>query len=265
MVGAMLLGEDPSTLRADPSGFRPRGLDVTRIETVVDAAFAFAVTLLVVSLDFPETLAEMKQALWNAPAFAASFAVLMMFWWGHHRFSRRYGLEDGPTILVSLALVFCVLIYVFPLRFVFLSFVGWIRRDRAAMGMLGPGGGAPELNQLFAIYSAGFLAMSLMLVLLNVHALRLKRGLALSALEEFDTRSEINLWLILCAFGAVSLVVAIALPASRFAAPGWVYMAMAGVMPWWGARVGRRRKRFASREQPRNQRVAQAEDLRPSP
>ncbi len=32
-------------------GFRMRGLDMTRIEVFVDAAFAFAVTMLVISFD----------------------------------------------------------------------------------------------------------------------------------------------------------------------------------------------------------------------
>ncbi len=31
------------------------------------------------------------------PAFAASFALLIVFWNVHYRFFRRYGLEDGFT------------------------------------------------------------------------------------------------------------------------------------------------------------------------
>jgi len=40
-------------LKRDGSGFRLRGLQMTRIETFTDAAFAFALILLVVSLDPP--------------------------------------------------------------------------------------------------------------------------------------------------------------------------------------------------------------------
>ncbi len=41
-------------------GFRERGMQVTRTETFVDAAFAFAVTLLIVNLEkFPESSAEL--------------------------------------------------------------------------------------------------------------------------------------------------------------------------------------------------------------
>ncbi len=60
---------------------RKRGIEMTRTETFVDAAFAFAVTLLVVSIDsIPESVAELLRALAAVPAFAASFAIIGLFW-----------------------------------------------------------------------------------------------------------------------------------------------------------------------------------------
>jgi uncharacterized membrane protein len=41
----------------DSAGIRPRGLAMTRIETFTDAAFAFSLTLLVISMDPPTTMA----------------------------------------------------------------------------------------------------------------------------------------------------------------------------------------------------------------
>ena len=87
-------------------GVRQRGEQVTRLETFVDAAFAFAVTLLVVSFDaMPSSFAELYDALRRLPAFLAGFAILALFWHGHHRFSRNFGLEDGTIVFLSLALV----------------------------------------------------------------------------------------------------------------------------------------------------------------
>ena len=71
-----------------------RGREVTRIEAFVDAAFAFAVTLLVISLDVPENARAMIEALKGVPAFAASFSLLAMIWWAHASWSRRYGLDE---------------------------------------------------------------------------------------------------------------------------------------------------------------------------
>ena len=56
-------------LPRDASGFRLRGLAMTRVETFTDAAFAFALTLLVVSLEPPTDIAALRQALLGVPAF----------------------------------------------------------------------------------------------------------------------------------------------------------------------------------------------------
>ena len=53
-------------------GVRQRGEQVTRLETFVDAAFAFAMTLLVVSFEaMPDSFAELYDALRRLPAFLA--------------------------------------------------------------------------------------------------------------------------------------------------------------------------------------------------
>ncbi len=70
------------------SQFRLRGLEVTRLDTFIDAAFAFVLTLLVISFDeIPSNYAEMMAAVKRIPAFVASFALLMMFWLPHRRWS----------------------------------------------------------------------------------------------------------------------------------------------------------------------------------
>lgn len=94
---------------------RPRGLEMTRTETFTDAAFAFALTLLVVSIDsIPASYAELLDAVQGIPAFGLSCALLFLFWYGHWNWSRRYGLEDFPSIALSFLLVFVVLCYVYP-------------------------------------------------------------------------------------------------------------------------------------------------------
>ena len=50
--------------------FRDRGGETTRIEAFVDAAFAFALTLLVISFDeIPESYEQLVDALKGVPAF----------------------------------------------------------------------------------------------------------------------------------------------------------------------------------------------------
>src|SRR4026209_1695612 len=83
-------------------GFRLRGLEMTRLESFVDAAFAFAVTMLVIAgQQVPDDIPTMLKAFKNVPAFAASIAVLAIFWRGHWLWSRCFGLEDRSSIWIS--------------------------------------------------------------------------------------------------------------------------------------------------------------------
>ena len=49
-----------------------------------------------------------------------------MFWHGHYRWSRRFGLEDGTSVILSLLLVFLVLVFCTPTSFVGALAVGVI-------------------------------------------------------------------------------------------------------------------------------------------
>ena len=220
-------------------GFRLRGEAVTRLETFVDAAFAFAVTLLVVSFDrVPGTFAELVEAMRRVPAFLAGFAMLALYWLAHNRFSRRYGLEDGPVIALILALVAVVLVYIFPLRILMAGMVsfftgGWAPGELDIDGM-------DDLRAVYWIYGGGFLAMNAILFALNHHALRRAAFLGLDAGERESTRSERNSYLLLGSSAALSIALALLLPMTatwQRAAPGLAYALLSIVMPLYGWRA----------------------------
>ena len=91
-------------------GFKNRGAEMTRLESFVDAAFAFAVTLLVIGGgdNIPANYAEFLVAMQQVPAFALCFASLAFFWYAHHMWSRRFGLDDPMSTFLSLMLIFVV-------------------------------------------------------------------------------------------------------------------------------------------------------------
>src|SRR5689334_20313949 len=103
----------------DGNGFRIRSREVSRLEGLSDAVFGFAITLLVVSLEVPNTFDELMTLMRGFVAFAASFAVLIMIWYEHYTFFRRYGLEDLWIIVLNSALLFVVVLYIYPLKFMF--------------------------------------------------------------------------------------------------------------------------------------------------
>jgi Endosomal/lysosomal potassium channel TMEM175 len=56
-------------------GFRIRGCEVTRLESFADAIFAFALTLLIVSLEVPKSFADLIGTMRGFPAFAVLHAA----------------------------------------------------------------------------------------------------------------------------------------------------------------------------------------------
>ena len=223
--------------------FRLRGLEMTRVETFTDAAFAFAVTLLVISIDeVPRSYPELVDALKGLPAFGFSFALVMLFWYAHWSWSQRFGLDDGPTILISGTLVFTVLGYVYPLKYLselFVEFLsGGLFSTNARLDSV------EELYAIFAIYGVGFVAMSLMIVALHGHAYRKREELELNELELHETRAQIQAWLLAAGVGALSFVFAVATPPSRLVLPGWVYWLLPVSQPILSWRFAIRRRRI---------------------
>ena len=107
-------------VRAVPAPSR----EITRLEGFSDAVFGFALPLLVVSLEVPQTQRELMEAMRGFGAFAVCFGIVSWIWYEHNLFFRRYGLQDGLTILLNHVLLFVVLFYVYPLKFVFTSLLG---------------------------------------------------------------------------------------------------------------------------------------------
>ena len=184
----------------DLPGFRLRGREVTRLESFSDAVFGFALTLLVVSLDVPKSFDDLIATMRGFPAFAICFLLLALIWNGHYKFCRRYGLDDGTARFLTCVLLFLVLFYVYPLKFLFnLSITGLLLGAGPPVMMTGS-----QLSILLVIYGLGFAAVYGASTLLYVHAYRLRDALELSELERFDTRYIIARLLTLTAFGVIA-------------------------------------------------------------
>lgn len=202
--------------------FRLRGLEMTRLETFIDAAFAFALTLLVISFDeIPSSTEEMIAAVKRIPAFAASFATLMMFWLQHRRWSRRYGLENLTTVTYSLVFIFVVLVYVYPLRMIFEGMFSQLTGDFLPYSLAIES--YTDLRVIFISYSGGFLALSLIICVLYRAALKNATSLALNSFELRRTRVDMQIWGVAAGFGVVSILFAVVLQGSWIVLAGYMY------------------------------------------
>jgi uncharacterized membrane protein len=219
--------------RAERPKFRRRGLAVSRLEGFSDAVFAFALTLLVVSLQVPQNYKELVTTLSGFLPFAFSFILFIFIWYQHYFFFRRYGLEDGVTIVLNSALLLVVLFFVFPLKFLFSRIIttGNLPFD--------------QLRIVFTIYGLGFTAVFLIFALLYANAYRQRATLELNTIEAFDTASDVWSNISMAAVGLGSVALAQFPATIDFAGP--FYFAIAIVRTLYETLSARRRRPLEAR------------------
>src|SRR5881227_1680216 len=222
----------PADLDALPRlrGFRLRGMEMTRLETFIDAAFAFAISMLVIAAQqIPDNIQALLAAFKNVPTFVCSIAVLGIFWRGHWLWSRRYGLEDGVSILISWAMIVTILIFIYPLKAIFGAMWNLI-----SSGQVGQPFSLhttePQVRTIFAIYALGLIAISAEVLLLYLRAWQLREPLRLNVRERLMTRGELSGWSIPVGVGMISLLFSFTLPIEQIAWCGWVYFLMAIIL-----------------------------------
>ncbi len=204
--------------------FKWRGGEVSRLENLADAAFGFALTLLVVASEVPRTFEGLGRVLQGFPAFVACFAVLLLFWNEHYKFFRRYGLEDSTTRGLNYAILLLVLFSVYPLKFLFTAWFGG-------------GTGLASLDELFfvyRVYGLGFAGIWTLYAFLQAHALRRSEILRLTPVEVVMTRLQLNEFRLHVAVCFVSIGLSY-LPVQGWV-PGVIYGAigpLAGWNGWW--------------------------------
>src|SRR6202790_4679597 len=208
-------------------GFRLRGMEMTRLETFIDAAFAFAMSMLVIAAQqIPDNIQTLLGAFKNVPTFVCSIAVLGIFWRGHWLWSRRYGLEDGASILISWVMIVTILIFIYPLKAIFGAM--WYFLSNGQVGQpFSLHTTESQARTLFAIYALGTIAISAEILLLNLRAWLLREPLQLNAREQLMTRGELSGWSIPVSVGFISLVFSFTLPIEEIAWCGWIYFLMA--------------------------------------
>jgi uncharacterized membrane protein len=227
-------------------GFYWRGQEVSRLEGLSDAVFAFAVTLLIVSTEVPKTYNDLIFKLQDFVPFAACFVQLMAVWYRQYQYYRRYGLQDMTSIVLTMALLFVILFYTYPLKFVFMAF--WLSLTRGVpKGMFD---GNAQVSELFTIYAIGFIAVYVVFVWMYLHAYRHRKELKLTELEIWDTKHELREMIMFCGVGLISLTLANVLPSEDAGFAGMAYSLLGVVGGVHGTWSGNRRKEIHARLYP---------------
>jgi uncharacterized membrane protein len=216
------------------------------MEGFADAVFGFALTLLVVSLEVPNTFDELLATMRGFFAFAISGWLLYAVWFDHYMFFRRYGLQDNITMHLSSVLLFVVLFYVYPLKFLFTALMDELLGFSIQVG---PSTGdvvetirTGQWPLLMVLFGVGFVVVQLVFFLLYWRAYALREMLKLDAYEASITRQEIQGYLLLAGVGLTSIAIALLGGEEAGSWAGWVYLLSWPLMTIHGYIMARRRR-----------------------
>lgn len=230
--------------------FTLRGLENTRIESLSDGVFAIAIGLLLISTTPPSTYEELKVFTREFIPFGFTITLLMYTWYQHYIFFIRYGLRDAKTVAINTALLFLILFYVYPLKFLFSLLVkmyeGLIFDDKESLKVLFSEVIKPEDTlELMTLYGLGTTAVFAVLVLLNFRALRKKDFLGLSKVEITITQNTIAYNSVAGAIPLLSAFIALTGLGGKtsFVLSGMTYMIFGIAMPIVGVWASKRLER----------------------
>lgn len=224
--------------------FNLRGHNTSRLESLTDGVFAIAITLLVVSLEVPSSFDQLLNSMKGFFAFGVTLSALIGIWYAHYIFFRRYHLLDGYIIILNSFLLFVVLFYIYPLKFLAIILVNYglmksvLGIDIEVTTSIQPS----QWDQLMIVYGIGFLFIFLIFVLFHIHAYRKRKELSLNDLEVFSTRASIQAHGISVIIAFVSILIVSIGGAKMAMWSGWIY-ALIGPLNWMhGIWIGKKIK-----------------------
>ena len=158
-------------IRGDKNFTTWRGGDVSRLESLTDAVFAIAITLLIVTHDVPRDYEHFRSVMWGFCGFGVTFFALIGIWYNTFKFHRRFGMEDGYTVFLSAALIFVVLFYIYPLKFMAQIIINMMILKNSFgvefdVGFVGK----VDASHLFIVYGMGAFFIWFILGLMYLHA-----------------------------------------------------------------------------------------------
>lgn len=210
-------------------------VEVHRLDGFIDAAFAFAASVLAIAgAEVPHNLQDLLSALDRIPAFACSFATLMIFWHRHVRWRDHFRLHDTTSLMLSLMLVFFALIFVYPLNMLFQAMFAALYAAFAHQELSGSLtiNSVHDVKALYLCYGTAYACMAGCLAGLYRHSLRKAH---MSPVERIDGRENFYTQLGSICVALLSLAVTLVIPetAAWTALPGCLYILLTPI--YWTA------------------------------
>lgn len=239
--------------------FRYRGEEPTRVEALSDAGFALAIGLLLISTSPPSTFEQLIKFTSDLIPFALCTALIMLIWFEHFKFFIRYGFRNGYIVVLNTLLLFILLFYVYPLKFLarllmeiygnmFKQLFGYDTSTLTAF--TGINITPQEMPLLMIIYGSGASAIFLILMLMYRYAWKKAGMLGLDRIEIFATREGIYSNLLMAGIPLSSVLLAIVIPQPAVASSlsGFIYLLYVPLVIVFRKRMNKKRKALIESE-----------------
>jgi len=194
--------------------FRLRGVNGTRMDGLSDGIFALAVAILLISSSVPTNYQELTQFVFDIIPFSICILFVYWIWNSLSNFNIRYGMEDSRTSFLKMSLLFFVLFYVYPLKFL----MSWQVKYFSAIFSGSLGERYQELNamipfsklpELMVIYGIGFILIYVITYLLHRRAYQCREALQLNEREILETQFSMRHYFAIGSVGVISVFLAI--------------------------------------------------------
>ncbi len=156
-------------------------------------------------------------------SFAVSFLGLILIWKVHYNFFRRIEKIDNWIIALNMALLFVILFFVYPLKFLSNLTIG--------KGIIKS---MQDLSELFQLYGLGFTLVFFFISLMYFYASRNK--------PEIINRAEMIYYFrhfgIFVIVGIISIILARLNLGMSFGLPGFAFFLLGPLCWWYGVKFG---------------------------
>lgn len=226
----------------------PLGRDVVRLQAFSDGVFAFAATLLVVTLEVPSNYDDLLNALAGFPALAIAFAAIVSLWAIHRDFFARYPLGEPITMGINAMLLFIVLIYVYPLKLLAeLAAHKFLRVGTPTVGTMTPA----QIQGVYAIFALAVLLTCIAIAALHLRAWQLRDHLELDDRARNDLLGHGRGYLAIGLVATLTIAVAALDLGTGWGLPIWMLLLLSPAAEWLArTRLHRRHSQPAAVAQP---------------
>ncbi|PHR57603.1 MAG: hypothetical protein COA47_11525 [Robiginitomaculum sp.] len=217
------MSQQPIKGIAEEKYFRWRGKEVSRTENLSDIVFAMALTLIVAS-SVPSSFAELTGLWREGIAIGLCFTILLLIWRIHFVFFRRYDLEDRTTMVLNSILIFLIMIFAYPLKFLAMFLVNYFTEGFPALLDIATVLSLEQAPWLTAIYSIGYGVVYAVFAAMYAHAAKRADDIGLNQAERVLTTAAIHANLVHVGFAGFVVLLTQILPDAFVTMAGFFFV-----------------------------------------